>query len=50
MFPVAPVCFQPVHAVAETQAAGVPPVNYAVVPIEGFWINWNGYYDGYALQ
>ena len=24
--------------------------DFAVVPVEGYWLNWNGYYDGYALQ
>ena len=29
---------------------GVKPSNFAVVPIGGFWPDWNGYYEGNALQ
>jgi hypothetical protein len=30
--------------------ANFPATSFAVVPIEGYWPNWNGYYEGYALQ
>ena len=32
-------------------AAGLDlSTGYAVVPVEGFWIHWDGYYQGYSLQ
>eukprot|EP01062_Namystynia_karyoxenos_P047002 TRINITY_DN35351_c0_g1_i1.p2 TRINITY_DN35351_c0_g1~~TRINITY_DN35351_c0_g1_i1.p2 ORF type:complete len:501 (+),score=147.19 TRINITY_DN35351_c0_g1_i1:78-1505(+) len=30
-------------------AAGVPPSQYMVVPIEGYWLRWQGYFSGDTL-
>ena len=34
---------------AEPQHGGVPPANYRVVVVEGFWPRWSGYYSGDTL-
>ena len=31
-------------------AAGIAEANFAVIPIEGFWLNWQGCTSGFSLQ
>lgn len=36
--------------VATALGVAAPKLQYAVVPVEGFWVNWNGIFSGFSLQ